>query len=702
MGPRVYWREWRLLGEVAGNGPFPADLQCQEPNSVTLGNRPRTGCETMQVQVIDGAGGAMTVLDIRSIVLSAPRRGSVNPLPPFRLLGDLHDEIDCTGLDAEMARNIRYGTVRSVLPYLLQDDYSREPVPQETSVATLENDYLLATVLLDFGGRLWSLQDKVGGRELLYNNDRIQFGNLGLRNAWFPGGVEWNLGTTGHTALTCSPVHAASLGFLDGAPGLRIYEWERMRDLVYQVDFRLGPRSRHLVVDIKVTNPNAHAVPVYWWSNIALASSPGIRVVVPSRTAFEFTYAQRLHRVPVPGSAAADLTYPHAARRTADYFFELDPGRLPWIAAVDPAGVGLLQVSTRRLRGRKLFTWGNSPGGRRWQEFLTGSTQSYFEIQAGLTRTQLEHVPLGPGDSWSWSEVYGPVSVPVEAVHGEWVDAVECMEPAVAEAAVESVLGERSGADDARQGERLHSGSGWGALESLRREVVREQPSPVIDRLFPRSSLGEDQEPWIALLETGTLPPGTPRSYVVGTPWSGLLERAVDSAASMLHRGVVRWSAGRRAAAVEAWEAACALEPDSWLALRNLAAASGLMGEPGRSAEQYLRALDLMPDVPQLRVEAIQALIAADRLAEAIALAQTAPASSFAGRFRFLQAWAAVLHGDVRLAESILDRDLEIADLREGEVSLSDLWLTVHRAPPGQADVPFIYDFRLHGATAGP
>jgi tetratricopeptide (TPR) repeat protein len=232
--------------------------------------------------------------------------------------------------------------------------------------------------------------------------------------------------------------------------------------------------------------------------------------------------------------------------------------------------------------------------------------------------------------------------------------------------------------------------------------VAGEQPSPVIDRLFPRSSLGEDQEPWIALLETGTLPPGTPRSYVVATPWSGLLERAADSAASMLHRGVVRWSAGRRAAAVEAWEAACALEPDSWLALRNLAAASGLMGEPGRSAEEYLCALDLMPDVPQLRVEAIQALIAAGRLAEAIALAQTAPGSSFAGRFRFLQAWAAVLHGDVGLAESILERGLEISDLREGEVSLSDLWLTVHRAPPGQADVPFIYDFRLHGASAGP
>jgi tetratricopeptide (TPR) repeat protein len=636
----------------------------------------------------------MTTLDIHTVVFAMPHRGPENPLPPLRLLGDLHDDVDGTGLDEEMARNIRYGHVSSVLPHLLQDDYSRELVPGETTVAILENGYLRAMVLLEFGGRLWSLRDKVAGRELLYNNDRIQFGNLGLRNAWFPGGVEWNLGTTGHTALTCSPVHAASLGFPDGAPGLRIYEWERMRELVYQVDFRLGPGSRHLAVDVTVTNPNAFAVPAYWWSNIAVASSVGTRVVAPSRSAFEFTYERQLRRVPVPRSGGADLSYPQTAARTADHFFELDPGKLPWIAAVGAAGAGLLQVSSGRLRGRKLFTWGNAPGGRRWQEFLTGSTGSYFEIQAGLTRTQLEHVPLGPGASWSWSEVYGPVSVPPEAVHGEWVEAIECLESAIAEAGIPAMLDERAGADHGRQGAPLHTGSGWGALESRRRKVMGEEPSPVVDHLFPRSSLGEDQEPWVALLETGTLPPGPPRSYVVATAWSDLLEGAADSAATMLHRGVARWHAGRRRAAVEAWEAAAALEPGSWLALRNLAAAGGLMGEPERSAERYLRALDLAPDVAQLRLEAVQALIAASRFPEAVALARAAPASSFTGRFALLQAWAAALHGETRLAESILERGLEVADLREGEQSLSDLWRICRS---GHSDVPFIYDFRLHG-----
>jgi hypothetical protein len=67
---------------------------------------------------------------------------------------------------------------------------------------------------------------------------------------------------------------------------------------------------------------------------------------------------------------------------------------------------------------------------------------------------------------------------------------------------------------------------------------------------------------------------------------------------------------------------------------------------------------------------------------------------------------AAVLHGDVGRAQAILAGGLEVADLREGEVSLSELWLAVHRAPQGPAgarpEVPFGYDFRLDGGAAPP
>ena len=60
-------------------------------------------------------------------------------------------------------------------------------------VAVLENDHLRATFLLELGGRLWSLLHKPTGRELLSVNPVFQPANLAIRNAWFSGGVEWNI-----------------------------------------------------------------------------------------------------------------------------------------------------------------------------------------------------------------------------------------------------------------------------------------------------------------------------------------------------------------------------------------------------------------------------------------------------------------------------------------------------------------------------
>lgn len=112
-------------------------------------------------------------------------------------------------------------------------------------------------------------------------------------------------------------------------------------------------------------------------------------------------------------------------RRAVDFFFELPPEEQPWIAALDAEGNGLAQASTDRLRGRKLFVWGEASGGRRWQEWLSPGLQGdgYAEIQAGLARTQLEHLKLPGATNWHWLEAYGRVSVDPASVHGEWTAA---------------------------------------------------------------------------------------------------------------------------------------------------------------------------------------------------------------------------------------------------------------------------------------
>ena len=92
----------------------------------------------------------------------------------------------------------------------MQDDYRRDLRPQEIRALGISNDQLAAFVLPDLGGRVWSLRDLATGRDLVFRNRRLQFANFALTDAWFAGGIEWNLGSTGHSATTSRPVFAGA------------------------------------------------------------------------------------------------------------------------------------------------------------------------------------------------------------------------------------------------------------------------------------------------------------------------------------------------------------------------------------------------------------------------------------------------------------------------------------------------------------
>ncbi|WP_327091500.1 DUF5107 domain-containing protein [Nonomuraea sp. NBC_01738] len=371
-----------------------------------------------------------------------------------------------TGADAEMTAQIGYGQPRTLLPYTMQDGYSRARRERDLPVVVLENDHLTATFLPSYGGRLWSLVHRGTGRELLHRNPMLQPANLALRDAWLAGGVEWNLGATGHWPLTCEPLHAVSALRDDGTPMLRMYEYERMRGLLVVIDAWLPAGSELLFVRVSIHNQSQAEVPVYWWSNIAVPEARDIRVVAPAAQAHHFDYTAKLHLVDFPELGGVDRSYPARVATAADYFFEIPAGERRWVAALDREGAGLVQVSTERLRGRKLFHWGTGAGGSRWQEWLSGPGSTYLEIQAGLARTQLEHVPMPAATTWTWAEAYGLLQADPARVHGPWPEARAAAGEALAALVSPEAL-ERAAAEPVVTAvTRLEYGSGWPALEA--------------------------------------------------------------------------------------------------------------------------------------------------------------------------------------------------------------------------------------------
>ncbi|MFE0648249.1 DUF5107 domain-containing protein [Streptomyces sp. NPDC059534] len=538
----------------------------------------------------------MTTVRRAVLTLPAAPLGPDNPLPALRPHDGTHavDAPTLATLPRDMARGIGRDPLRSLLPAPVRDGYGRERTATELDAIVIENDRLRVTVLPGLGGRIHSLHHKPTGRELLYRNPVFQPAAFALNGAWYSGGVEWNIGATGHTALSCSPLHAAIVPAPDGVPMLRLWEWERLRDLPFQVDLWLPDGSDFLYAGIRVRNPHERTAPVYWWSNTAVPEDR--RVLAPADAAWHHGYERGLSRLPVPvGEDGTDRSYPLNGAHAADWFYDLPEGQRRWIAALDADGTGLVQTSTDALRGRKLFVWGTERGGRRWQEWLTEpGTPGYAEIQAGLARTQLEHLELAGGEEFSWLEAYGPLAAdPATALGDDWTAARADVEGVLAgslpRATVDAAYTAwREAAADTAPGTPLAAGSGWGALEVLRGRF--ELPGTP----FPESTIGPDQEPWRELLRTGVLPapakgaaPGPP---LVAAPWRDMLETAPADPSTEYHLGIAQWHAGDRAQAVRSWERGLREAEVRWPLLYCLAVADREDGHPARAAERFTEA----------------------------------------------------------------------------------------------------------------
>lgn len=638
-------------------------------------------------------------------ILGAPLEGE-NPLPKFRARKPACPEI-ASDLPEDM--KVGLGHHIKVLPYTMQDRYSRKRIPLKLKCIVLENEYLKAQFLPEYGGRLHSLYDKVNEQELLFTNTVIQPGNLAIRNAWLSGGIEWNIGSLGHTFTTCDNVFTAKLEDGEGNTFIRIYEFERLKSVFWQVDFHLPTGSKHLITHVKLVNPFPKDTTTYWWSNVAVPDNGKTRILASGKNVLSFADGKMMFEaLPYLEVMPGDASYPSVANRSYDFFIQPNfKEECTWEASAYDNGVVFYERSTPPLSAKKLYCWGTHPAGVHWQEFLSDPGKGYYaEIQAGIAPSQL-HDKIFPGNStYEWTQVFGGVKTDIDALYDkDYHRAVAHMDSVIdRDISAEDIMKldeklKKLADMPVTEDKIIHTGSGFGAVEVIRMAKDGDGKVPA-SMCFPEFTIGKKEYPWRHLIETGVLPVEDTRyytvSYMTSDKWISHIKSSFEleggkSWYSLLHYGIAVYDGvdntkyatdaytdkdaeERVNEAERAWLASVAEKP-SYLAYRNLAMLES-QRENIEGAKKYYElaiACDGAYDDYALVCEYLELLLKLEKYEKIWEIFNTLPDNcKSADRIRITSAQAAFRldHNDF-LDEFFNETHY---DVREGEDTLTDIW----------------------------
>jgi hypothetical protein len=313
-------------------------------------------------------------------------------------------------------------------------------------------------------------------------------------------------------------------------------------------------------------------------------------------------------------------------------------------------------------------------------DFLAESGKGdYIEIQGGVTPTQLQTCPLEAGASIEWTECISPFAMDSKAAHDPDYSAA-CMaagkvvDERVPASAVEEIDAFLIAQAATPVKTLLHRGAGWGWLHEKR------TGRKISTGLTFEANPGDEEQPWTELLSAGTFSHETlsksPCSFNVSAGWMDVLrESARTHGATWLHHfhlGVAQLERGDFAKAREHFKSSLALK-DNAPARRCLALQYERDGDLDAAQTAYEHARSLGKNDRNLAIEIGEFFTCQKRYTALDAFVKSLPAAIATDeRIALLQAQVALERGEYAAVRRLLKR--EYCTIREGELSLSDLW----------------------------
>lgn len=233
---------------------------------------------------------------------------------------------------------------------------------------------------------------------------------------------------------------------------------------------------------------------------------------------------------------------------------------------------------------------------------------------------------------------------------------------------------------------------------------------------FPKESITNVENEWVELYSNGVLPVPNPKdrikSYVTGEIWRDKLEAAEDSWYKFYQLGVTLYALGESKEAYEKFIKSNELCPNAW-SLRNMAQLEkNEFGEIDKAIEHMAMAVELVDDYQPLWVNYAEALVAREDYEKWVESYEKLPkVLQDNGRLKMLYALSLTNTDRYKEVFDVLTEDFVMPDIKEGEFSISHIWLESYRklmVENGEKDVsdeavfakyplPYKLDFRMHG-----
>jgi tetratricopeptide (TPR) repeat protein len=369
-----------------------------------------------------------------------------------------------------LEKRVYQGSSGKVYPLPFTDRIAEEPIDRKWKAIWIENEFILALVLPEIGGRIHVLQDKTNGYDAIYRQAVIKPALVGLAGPWISGGIEFNW-PQHHRPATFLPVDFEIEKHPDGSKTIWCSDHDPMARMKGMHGVCLHPGHSYLELKVRAYNRTPFTQTFLWWANVATRVHEAYQSFFPPDVDYVADHARRSMsefpdcqghyygvnyrgraRKGVPASEIPSQFIPpqgphtlrntqYETRKTTSRItnhasLNYAPNDLSWYANIPvptsymcmgskedffggydhAAKAGIVHYANHHISpGKKQWTWGNHEFGYAWDRNLTdagsyGEFAPYIEIMAGVyTDNQPDFSFLQPGETKSWSQFWYPI-----------------------------------------------------------------------------------------------------------------------------------------------------------------------------------------------------------------------------------------------------------------------------------------------------